>query len=64
MKQYVKIFENEADAYNWMRMKNRACEKAGNLNDVFCLVDGYDNNYAVVDINTAIDGGFLYSWSY
>lgn len=64
MTQYIKIFKSESEAFDWMVMKNRACKRANNLNDIFCLVDGPDNDFAVMDIDSAIEGGFLYQWSY
>ena len=55
---YIKRFTTEEAAYSWMVMKNRASAK-----DIFCLVPGEDNNFAVVDLCTAIDLGLGYKWS-
>lgn len=50
-------------AFDFMAMKNRACERAGNKNDTFCVVPGPENNYSVVDLATAIDLGMGYVFS-
>jgi hypothetical protein len=60
----IKKFSNENNAIDWMQMKNRSCEKAGNKKDVYCLVDGPDDNYAVVDLRTAIELGNGYKINY
>jgi hypothetical protein len=47
-----------------MVAKNRACKRAGNLKDIFVLVDGPENDFAVMDLDSAIENGFLFQWSY
>jgi hypothetical protein len=41
-------------------MKNKVCRRAGNYKDIYAVVDGPENNFAVVDLNTAIDLGAGY----
>jgi hypothetical protein len=57
---YCKFFEGDDKAADWCEMKNKACRRAGNFKDIFCLVDGPENNFAVVDLGTAIDLGSGY----
>jgi hypothetical protein len=60
---YIKVFENENKAWNWMVMKNKSCKLAGNFRDIFCVTE-HPEGYAVVDLTTAVDLGCGYSWSY
>ena len=60
----ILFFESENDAYQMMVLKNRACKRAGNMNDCYVMMDGPYNNYAVMDIMSAIESGMLYSFSY
>lgn len=64
MTQYIKIFKSEEQAFQLMVAKNRACKRAGNLKDIFVLVDGPENDFAVMDLDSAIENGFLFQWSY
>lgn len=57
---YTKQFTSYEKAYEWMVMKNQINK---NPDQLFCLVDGPDNGYSVVDLNTAIDLGMGYTWS-
>lgn len=61
---YLKHFNEYDEAFDWMIMKNRACKKAGNKDDIYCVVPGPENNYAVVDLGTAIDLQLGYVWNY
>jgi len=54
---YCKFFDTEDAAFNRCQMKNRASRRAGNFKDIYCLVEGPEDNYAVVDLKTAIDLG-------
>lgn len=58
---YCKFFSNENDAAMRCSLKNRAARRANNYRDIYCLVDGPENNYAVVDLRTAIELGGVYS---
>ena len=59
--EYLKTLPTRAAADAWMRMKNTANRMPGWL---FVLVDGPEDGAAsVMDIRSAIDGEFLYSWS-
>jgi hypothetical protein len=60
---YYKEFDDKDEAEDWMRMKNAACRRAGNKRDVYVLVDGPDDNFVVMDLRTAVESGFLYTWS-
>ena len=56
---YCRFFEDEGKAENWMKMKNNARKLAKNYN-MFALVDGPEDNFAIVDISTAIEMGMGY----
>ena len=60
MTSYAKFFETEDAAIARAAMKNRACKRAGNYKDIYAVVDGPCDDYAVVDLNTAIDLGSGY----
>lgn len=57
---YVKEFATENEAMDRMRLKNRASRAAGNRRDTYAVVDGPLDNWAVVDLRTAIDIGTGY----
>jgi hypothetical protein len=47
-----------------MKTKNRAYKLAGNKRDMAVLVDGPgDDEFTVMSLREAIDGGFLYEWA-
>jgi hypothetical protein len=54
---YIKNFNNENDAIDMCRIKNEAnrCEYT-----MYAVVDGPNDDYAVVDIKTAIELGCGY----
>ena len=52
---YTKFFETEKAALARCSMKNRVCRRAGNFKDIYAVIDGPEDNYAVVDLGTAID---------
>lgn len=56
-KPYTKFFDSEDRAHDWCGLKNNACRNAGNLRDIYALIDGPNDNFAVVDLPTAIDFG-------
>jgi hypothetical protein len=58
---YTKFFTAENDAIDRCSMKNKACRRAGNYKDIYAVVDGPNDNFAVVDLGTAIDlqGGYF-----
>ena len=60
--EYMKMFKTEAAAMDWMRMKNRACKLAGNTRDLFVVTDGPENDFAVMDLKSAIELGSGYKW--
>ena len=57
---YCKYFDDENKARQWCSMKNGAARRAQNFRDIYCLVDGPSDDYAIVDLVTAIDLGFGY----
>ena len=57
---YCKFFESENDARTRCANKNKAARRANNYRDIYCLVDGPENNFAVVDLTTAIELGSGY----
>ena len=59
---YCKFFQTKDGAMQFMRLQNRAAASAGNRRDVLCVTDGPSNNFAVVDLKTAIELGNGYSW--
>ena len=59
---YIKRMTDYNEAFKWMRVKNQSAKRAG-CNNVFCLVNGPDDDYAIVDLRTAIDLGGQYEWT-
>ena len=57
---YIAYFETENAALTRCKLKNNACKRAGNYRDIYAVVDGPEDNYAVVDLMTAIELGFGY----
>jgi hypothetical protein len=57
---YMKQFESEDEATELCRLKNTACRNAGNHRDIFAVVDGPEDDFAVVDLLTAINLGLGY----
>jgi hypothetical protein len=58
---YMKTYATEAEADARMRTRNRAHRNGDG--QIFCLVDGPDDNFAVVDLGTAIELGGPYRWA-
>jgi len=56
---YIKEFNDETKAREWMVMKNQT-QRDGSI---FCLVPGEEKDWAVVDLSTAIELGMGYEWS-
>lgn len=54
---YCRFFDSENAARDRCAMKNRAARLANNFRDIYCLVDGPEDNFAVVDLSTAIELG-------
>lgn len=55
---YINFFATEDAATRRMITKNRAARDGS----IFCLVEGPEDNYAVVDLNTAVELGLPYRW--
>lgn len=56
---YVRFFDTDLEAETHMRMLNRATGRQTML----VLVDGPEDNFAVMDIDSAIENDFLYRWA-
>jgi len=56
---YLRLFADREDARRRMILRNQTARDG----TVYCLVDGPEDNYAVVDLRTAIDLGGPYEWS-
>jgi hypothetical protein len=56
---YLKRFAAENEAADWMAMKNQTARDGS----IFVLTDGPEDDFAVVDIRTAIDMDAPYRWS-
>lgn len=61
---FIKFFASHGEAFEYMQLKNKAARSAGNKADCYCVIDGPEDNFAVVDLDTAIDHGQPYKWSY
>ena len=57
---YIKRFERKNDALDFMVMKNRTTKAKGWL---YVVCDGPENDYACVDLSTAIELEAPYEWS-
>ena len=57
---YIRFFYTENDALVRCELKNKACKRANNYRDIYAVIDGPEDNYAVVDLKTAIDHGMGY----
>jgi hypothetical protein len=60
---YCRFFDNELEAEAHMRDRNRSFRMSPGRFDPFVLVDGPEDDFAVVDIGTAIENDFLYRWA-
>lgn len=61
---FVKQLTTYDEAFDFMLNKNKSFKRAGSK-DIYCVVPGSDgDNYAVVDLSTAIDLGIGYVWSF
>ena len=56
---YLRFFDTELEAEAHMRKLNRVAAR----NTMFVLVDGPEDNFAVMDIDSAIENDFLYRWA-
>ncbi len=56
---YLKLFPTRDDAEDIARIKNRACRMPRWL---WVVIDGPADDFAVVDLRTAIEMGARYSW--
>lgn len=56
---YHKEFSDKKAAHDWMVMKNQT-QRDGTI---YCLVSGAELDWAVVDLDTAIELGMGYEWS-
>ena len=56
----LRFFDSECEARDYMVMRNRAHQRGDK--QLVVLVDGPENNFAVMDLESAISNGFCYSW--
>ena len=56
----LRFFDSENEARDYMVMRNRAHQRGDK--QLVVLVDGPEDNFAVMDLESAIDNGFLYTW--
>jgi hypothetical protein len=61
---YIKHYSEYDTAFEMMTQKKKACKRAGNSKDIYCVVPGPQDDYAVVDLGTAIDLGLGYVWNF
>lgn len=62
---FIKQLTTYDEAFDFMLNKNKSFKRAGNSTDIYCVVPGSDgDNFAVVDLNTAIELGIGYVWSF
>jgi hypothetical protein len=59
----IVFFDSEADADARMRSLNRTANMNARHPEIFCVVDGPEDNFAVVDLATAIELGGGYRWA-
>ena len=64
MKTYMMFFADKGAARDFAKEKNRAARRENKKNDCYCVVDGPEDDFAVVDIDTAIELGGQYEWSF
>jgi hypothetical protein len=50
----IQLFKSEATAMERCSQKNKACKLAGNMRDVYAVVE-HPVGFAVVDLKTAIE---------
>ena len=56
----LRFFDSENEARDYMVMRNRAHQRGDK--QLVVLVDGPEDNFAVMDLESAIENGFLYTW--
>ena len=56
----LRFFDSESEAWDYMVMRNRAHQRGDK--QLVVLVDGPEDNFAVMDLESAIDNGFSYTW--
>lgn len=63
-KRYLRHFRTEQIAWDRMVTHNRAAQRARNREDCYCVIEGPDDKWTVCDLETAIEIGLPYEWSY
>lgn len=61
-KRFTKMFKTESRAVEFARLQNIAMKAAGN-HDLLVVAPGPDDNFAVMDIKSAIELGLGYQWA-
>lgn len=59
----IRFFDLFDEAETHMREMNRNFRQSAVHPDLFVLIDGPEDNYAIVDLMTAIDMGVQYTWA-
>ena len=59
----IRFFDLFDEAETHMREMNRNFRQSAVHPDLFVLIDGPEDNYAIVDLMTAIDMGVQYAWA-
>ena len=60
---YCKFYDTEREAADAMKLYNNTLDKGkSGIKHYRVMVDGPDDNYAVVDLDTAIDMGMGYQF--
>lgn len=61
-KTFLKYFATENQAMEFMAARNRTARLAGNRKDLLVVTDGPEDNFAVMDVATAIEMEMPYRW--
>jgi hypothetical protein len=60
----MKTLTDRRKAFEFMVMKNRAYQAAGNQKDLMVLVDGPENDFVVMPVETATQNEFPFVFSF
>jgi len=55
----IRMFKIKEDAHDYMLMKNRTTVRG----PIYVMVDGPEDDFAVMPLNEAVENNFVYSWS-
>ena len=61
---YLRFYETEEDAYSAMVRHNKILKiRKHRSAEIYVMVDGPEDNYAAIDLNSAIEAGFTYTFA-